>query len=155
MSRCQLVLYVASMFVHTETDIRYHSGEGELLVDCIKCFMADELSKRLVEPEIIPPVHSDEIAEPHMGNLVQEDMSSSADITVGIHPLWNECFRVSHGTRVLHRTVGEVRTEYAVEFVEWVQVVEETLVELQAIPLEFVDIVLFCLNVLAQALCNK
>lgn len=37
--------------------------------------MRDEICKALVEPEIIPPLHSDQIAEPVMSQLMRNGVS--------------------------------------------------------------------------------
>lgn len=40
----------------------------------------DELCEGFVQPETIPPLHSDEIAKPHVRDLVQEYVASLADV---------------------------------------------------------------------------
>ena len=45
----------------------------EGVVDFREAKVSDEIGKTLVEPEIVPPLHSDEVAEPVVRQLVDHD----------------------------------------------------------------------------------
>lgn len=113
--------------------------------------MADELSEGFIEPQIVPPLHGDEVTEPHMGDLVQEHVASPADVVGVVDSLRNELFGVGDRSRVLHRTVGEIWAEDTVQLVEWVQVVEEAFVKLETVLLELIDVVLLGLDECRQS----
>src|SRR3989441_11143782 len=63
----------------------------------------------LVEPEIVPPFHRDEIAEPHVSNLMRDYLndallSRSARVHVGMQQDLSESYRAP----VLHRPISEL-----------------------------------------------
>src|SRR3989442_14546677 len=63
----------------------------------------------LVEPEIVPPFHRDEIAEPHVSNLVRDYLSDAllsrgARVLVGMQQDLSEGYRAP----VLHRPISEL-----------------------------------------------
>ena len=41
------------------------------------------LGERLVEPEVVPPLHGHEVAEPHVGELVQDGQGPALDLRLG------------------------------------------------------------------------
>ena len=65
------------------------------------------LGERLVEPEIVPPLHGDEVTEPHVGKLVED--RDDAALLDGIRHLAAEdvhlgegdCSRILHGSGVI------------------------------------------------------
>ena len=45
----------------------------EGIVDFGEAEVSDEICKALVEPEVVPPLHGDQVTEPVMGQLVDHD----------------------------------------------------------------------------------
>ena len=69
------------------------------------------LGERLVQPQVVPPLHRDEVAEPHVGELVQD--RDDATLLDGIGHLAAEHVRLGerHRARVLHRARVELGHE--------------------------------------------
>ena len=74
--------------------------------------------KRLIEPQIIPPAHGDQIPEPHVCQLVQDGLRATLIAVAG--GLGGEDILIAdgHRTGVLHRTGIELRHEDLVIFAE-------------------------------------
>ena len=65
----------------------------------------------LVEPDALPPAHRDEVAEPHVGQLVRDHVGHALELRPGRLVLVDEERRVAEGdaAQVLHGAGGEVR----------------------------------------------
>jgi hypothetical protein len=46
----------------------------------ILAYIRHEVGEGFVEPKIIPPLHGDEVAEPHVGDLMQEGVEYSLSL---------------------------------------------------------------------------
>src|SRR2546428_1411882 len=71
-------------------------------------FEVHEGGEALVQPEVVPPFHRYQISEPHVSNLMGDDVSyrfPCPDARVLVHV--QENFSVSYGSPVLHRTVSK------------------------------------------------
>ncbi len=92
-----------------------------------------ESGERLVQPEVVPPLHGDEVAEPHVGELVQD--GRGAQLVGGVGDLGTEHVLVAEGdgARVLHRTGVELRDEQLVVLREGVGEVELVLEVVEAL----------------------
>ena len=79
------------------------------------------LGERLVQPEVVPPLHGDEVAEPHVGELVQD--RDDAALLDGVGHLGAEHVGLGEGdrARVLHRAGVELRHEELVVLLERVR----------------------------------
>src|SRR2546425_8924645 len=76
-----------------------------------------ERGEALVQPEIIPPSHRDQVSEPHVRNLMDDDMSyclPGPNARVLVHV--QENFPVGYGSPVLHRAISKFWDGYIVEF---------------------------------------
>ncbi len=98
--------------------------------------LADRLGvggERLVQPEVVPPLHGDEVAEPHVGELVQD--RRGAGLVRGVGHLGPEHVLVAQGdgARVLHRAGVELRHEQLVVLGERVGEVELLLEVVEAL----------------------
>ncbi len=98
--------------------------------------LADGLGEgreRLVQPEVVPPLHGDEVAEPHVGELVQD--RRGAGLVRGVGDLGAEHVLVAQGdgARVLHRAGVELRDEQLVVLRERVGEVELLLEVVEAL----------------------
>lgn len=67
-----VVLVVAPDGLHYVQDPSVDYRSGKLMVDGVEGLVADKLGEGLVQPEVLPPLHSDQISEPHVGHLVQD-----------------------------------------------------------------------------------
>ena len=92
-----------------------------------------ELSERLVQPQVVPPLHGDQVAEPHVSQLVQN--GDSAALTQSLRNLGTEdvSLQVSHAASVLHRTGVKLGHEQLIVLLERVRGLELLLVELEAL----------------------
>ena len=69
--------------------------------------VAHELGEGLVEPQVVPPLHGDQVAEPHVRQLVQDRVGASLHLSLGgtgtehVSVAEGHAARVFHGTRVV------------------------------------------------------
>src|SRR2546425_4059524 len=87
-----------------------------LWIGPVDYLVGHEGREALVEPEIVPPFHSDEIAEPHVSNLVRDYLSNAllsrgARVLVSMQQYLPECYRAP----VLHRSISELGDSDQVE----------------------------------------
>ena len=68
-------------------------GQGEV---------AHELGEGLVEPQVVPPLHGDQIAEPHVRELVQDRVGASLHLGLGGTRAEHVGVAEGHAARVLH-----------------------------------------------------
>ena len=82
--------------------------------------------ERLVQPQVVPPAHRHEVAEPHVGELVEDDLGALEALAPGGRVAEQEAV-VERRPRadVLHRTGVELRHEELVVLVERVRPTEE------------------------------
>ena len=99
------------------------------------------LGEGLVEPEVVPPAHGDEVAEPHVGELVQHGDGAALDLGVGDLGAEDVALEDGHGAGVLHGAGVELGHEELVVLLERVRAVELLLEELEALPGELEDVV--------------
>ena len=94
---------------------------------------ADVGRERLVEPQVVPPAHGHEVAEPHVRELVQDRLR--APLVGGPADLRAEDVVLEEGHRagVLHRPGVELRHEELVVLVERVRVVEDLVEVVEAL----------------------
>ena len=97
--------------------------------------------ERLVEPEVVPPLHRDEVAEPHVGHLVQHDLGAVEPLDVGRRVAEDHPLRVGDTADVLHRAHVELGHEDLVVLVERIAEVEEVGVEAQALAGDLEELV--------------
>ena len=86
------------------------NGPGRLVLleagRLIKADVADVVGEGLVQPQVVPPLHRDEVAEPHVRDLVQEHVqdglpSRTGEAFVALHVLVS----VYDAADVLHSTI--------------------------------------------------
>ena len=94
---------------------------------------ADVGGEGLVEPQVVPPPHGHEVAEPHVRELVQHRLG--APLVLGPADLRPEDVVLQEGDRpgVLHGPGVELRHEQLVVLVERVRVVEDLVEEVEAL----------------------
>ena len=115
-------------------------GDGlDAALDLLEAEVGDKGGEGLVEPEVVPPPHGDEVAEPVVGQLVGDGVGKVE------HPLLRYFFPEEAGVlvydcpRVLHAAPLVLVREYLVVLPEGVGVVEELLVELHGLNCDFED----------------
>ena len=63
---CRPSICKRQVAVGTEGDPHFHCGSKGVLAEDLH-----ERGERLVQPDALPPLHGDEVAEPHVRDLVQ------------------------------------------------------------------------------------
>ena len=89
-------------------------------------------SEGLVEPEIIPPLHGDQIAEPHVSHLVQDGVVAALVEVMGGLGTKDVLVADGHAAGVFHRTHVVFRAEDLVVLAERVGLAEVLGVEVEA-----------------------
>ncbi|SHW85491.1 Uncharacterised protein [Mycobacteroides abscessus subsp. abscessus] len=83
----------------------------------------------LVEPQVIPPLHGDEVAEPHVGHLVQHGLGAPLVRVARDLGAEDVVLQERHGAGVLHGTRVELGHEQLVVLAERVRRAEVLVVE--------------------------
>ena len=81
--------------------------------------------ERLVQPEVVPPAHRDEIAEPHVGELMEHHLAAHEALRVGGRVAEEQAVVQRHGAHVLHGAGVELGHEDLVVLAERVGASEE------------------------------
>ena len=89
--------------------------------------------ERLVQPKVVPPAHGHEVSEPHVGELVEDDLRTDEPLCVGGRVAEEEAVVERHGADVLHGTGVELRHEELVVLLERERTSEEVRVVVQAL----------------------
>ena len=115
--------------VHVEGHVASRVEADPLLPLGTEVIGADGLhegGEGLVEPDAFPPLHSDEVAEPHVGDFVVNDFGDTFDVTVGTRLRVDQEGRVAERdqTQVLHGAGREVGNGDEVKLVAGVGDVE-------------------------------
>lgn len=102
---------------------------GNLILNLLKAEIADEISKALIKPEIIPPFHSHKIAKPVMRQLMRNGIAKLEHPLIGNLLLEHIQVIKSNDTGILHRTPLVLVSEDLLVLVEGERIAEEGLVE--------------------------
>ena len=86
----------------------------------------------LVEPQVVPPAHGDQVAEPHVGQFVGEVLRPPGQLVLGGRVTEDHRVGVPDGGDVLHAAPVELGHEDLVVLAERVGLGEEVLVEVDA-----------------------
>src|SRR6202049_41402 len=136
--RCrELVLCLGSGFV-TERKCRprllvsggFESGEG-----------AHIGGKALVEPEVVPPAHGDEVSEPHMGHLVEDRLRAAHAHRVGHSRTEHIALEKRDAACVLHGSSRELGHKELVVLSEHVRLIELLLEEVEPLTCYLEDLI--------------
>ena len=78
--------------------------------------VAHEGGEALIEPDVVPPLHRDQVAEPHVSNLMSNNpghrlLRPDAGILVDVH----EDLAIGNRPPVLHRTIRKLWDSYLVQ----------------------------------------
>ena len=95
---------------------------------------AGERGERLVQPEVVPPPHGHQVAEPHVRQLVQDRLGPALVRGVGDPGPENVVLQEGHASGVLHRTGVELGHEQLVVLTERVAELECPVVPVEALP---------------------
>ena len=99
----------------------------------VQCVASDwhnhrgESRKGLVEPQVVPPAHRDEVAEPHVREFVQDRLGATFVGSVSHLGAEDVVLEDRDGAGVLHRPGVELGNEDLVVLLERVLVVEQLL----------------------------
>ncbi len=111
------------------------------------------LGERFVQPQVVPPLHGDEVAEPHVGELVEDRDDAAFLDRVGDLRAEHVGLGEGHSAGVLHGACVELGHEQLVVLLERVGVVELLFVEREAFPRLLEDVV--GVEVLGEALAGE
>ena len=92
-----------------------------------------ERRERLVEPQVVPPLHGDEVAEPHVRHLVQHRLGATLIRRAGDLAAEDVILQKRYGPGVFHRARVELRHEQLVVLAERVRLAEVAVVEVEAL----------------------
>ena len=92
-----------------------------------------EGGERLVEPQVVPPPHGDQVAEPHVRHLVQHRLGAPLVGRAGDLAAEDVVLQEGHGAGVLHRAGVELGHEQLVVLAERVRHAEVVVVEAEAL----------------------
>jgi len=90
--------------------------------------------ERLVQPQVVPPAHGDQVAEPHVRHLVQDGLGAHLPGEVGDPGAEQVVLQERHAARVLHRAGLELRHEDLVVLADRVADPERVVEEVEALP---------------------
>ena len=94
---------------------------------------AGEGGERLVQPQVVPPAHGDQVAEPHVRHLVQDGLGAPLVDEPGDLGPEDVVLQERHRARVLHRARVELGHEQLVVLAERVPHAEAAVVEVEAL----------------------
>ena len=95
----------------------------------------------LVQPQVVPPAHGDQVAEPHVGHLVHDRLRACLSIRVGDPRPEHVLFDEGHAADVLHRAHVELRHKELVVLAERVPDPERLMEEGEALLGHLEDLV--------------
>ncbi len=95
--------------------------------------VAGPLGERLVEPEVVPPLHGHQVAEPHVRHLVQDHRAAELVERLVLAAAGEVLVAQRHAAGVLHRAHVVLRHVELVVLLERVRVAEGLLEELEAL----------------------
>ena len=125
----QLVLFVCPAFLHRLEGRPGLGPLGSLGGGEGRC----PLREALIEPQVVPPFHGHQVAEPHVGELVEDRHNPTFLDRVGHLGAKDVRLGERDRARVLHGAGVELGHEKLVVLLEWVRVVEVLLVELETL----------------------
>ncbi len=105
--------------------------------------MGHVVGERLVEPDVVPPAHRHEVAEPHVGHLVGDDLGPRLARRVGHPGPEDELVGDRHAADVLHRPGVELRHEDLVVLAERVGDLEQSVVVVEGLVRRLEDLLGF------------
>ena len=97
--------------------------------------------ERLVQPQVVPPAHGDQVAEPHVRHLVQDRLGPHLPGEIGYPGAEHVVLQERDAARVLHRAGLELRHEHLVVLAERVPGAERGVVEVEALAGHLEDLV--------------
>ncbi len=81
--------------------------------------------ERLVQPQVLPPLHRDQIAKPHVSQFVGEVLGAAAHLVGGRRLAEHDGVRVRDVADVLHPAPVELGHEHVVRLVEGIRLAEQ------------------------------
>ena len=96
--------------------------------------VAHQVGERLLEPGAVPPARGHQVAEPHVGHLVQDHLGPTRPVRARRRAAVDEALGEGDQARVLHRAEVVLGHEDRVVLAPGVGVPERAVVEVQALP---------------------
>ena len=90
-----------------------------------------EVGEGFLEPQVVPPDHGHEIAEPHVRHFVQDRVGAALMLLVGCGAAEHVCLGEGHQSRVLHGAEVVLGDKDLVVLAERIRIVEVLGVEVQ------------------------
>ena len=112
------IFLVAPGFPVSEVHVRRFKGGDEGIIDFVKDEMRNKVGKTLVEPEIVPPIHGDEIAEPVMRQLMHEGICKIIVVVLCRVGLKHFFLVVGDKSGIFHGPVGVISNPDLIVFFE-------------------------------------
>ena len=154
----QLILVVTSFLTEMVGCPRVDMLDSVLdksLPDLALAVVADEFSETFIEPEIVPPFHGNQVAEPLMGNFVSYDVGSHCVHVLGDLLLPDETIVIDDESWVFHSTHVIFSGEDSIALSEGVGDTEVIFVELDGFLVDQEDLVGLFLEVRHETLSGK
>ena len=109
----------------------YVPGEGQVFhaLAFVHGHVGDHVGEGLVEPEIVPPLHRDQVTEPLVRNFMRNRIEDVLlPVTSKVLIALNIVVIVRDAADVLHRAHGVVRAHDRVKFVERIRRIKHLLI---------------------------
>ena len=117
--------------------------------------MGNEVSKGLIEPKVIPPLHSHQITEPHVGQFVANRVCSTC-LHIFSHIFFENVHIVeSDAASVFHGSSGVLRTKHLIVLPKRVLVLEKFFKKLKRLVGDFEYLLSILLQVLYERFTAK
>ncbi len=97
--------------------------------------------ERLVQPQVVPPAHRDQVAEPHVRHLVQDGLAARFPGEVGDPRPENVGLQKGDAAGILHRALFEFGHEKLIVLLERILYSERIVVEIEALAGHLEDLV--------------
>ncbi len=125
-----LVLYIAPCLSHKEHGHCVRRWERKIRINERKAEIGGEVSKGLIKPKIIPPLHGDKISEPHVRQFMRYCASTFGSFIWGGGSVVYVNVCKCNWARILHSAHGKFWTENKINFSKGVFIFKEFFVKL-------------------------
>ena len=96
-----------------------------------------EIGEDFLGPDVVEPAHGHQVAKPHMGGLVGDQVRPAQQIGQGRRFLQQQALgAVLDGANMLHTAEGEPRDQYKIKFAEGIRYCRVLLQPVQGLPVQ-------------------
>ena len=103
-----LVFFVAPGFAISEVHVGRFKRGDEGIINFVKDKVRNKVSEAFIEPEIVPPIHGDKVAEPVMRQLMHEGIGKIVVVVLGGVGLKHFFLVVGDKSCIFHGPVGVI-----------------------------------------------